>query len=155
MFSYETNTVTVVGLSAPYEIKCTSGRNKTAQKIRVVYQGRSQKGLPKKLTITNDVYPLDNIELGAWYKMICDSNGNVQFFLDVPTYHQRETFVGEYYPMITKTILTIESAFQFCGDKNDRKLLKATMNDLFYTLVVLGRNSVLPEDDDFFSQLPF
>ncbi|MBP3209232.1 MAG: hypothetical protein J6M64_04865 [Oscillospiraceae bacterium] len=155
MFSYETNTITVIGLSAPYEIKCASGVDKTAQKIRVVYHGRSQKGLPKKLTIKNDVYPLDNIKLGAWYKMICDSNGIVLFFLDIPTYHQREAFVGEYFPMITKTILSLESAFQFCGDKNDRKLLKATMNDLFYTLIALGRESVLPQDDVFFTQLPF
>ena len=155
MFSYETNTITVIGLSAPYEIKCASGVDKTAQKIRVVYHGRSQKGLPKKLTITNDVYPLDNIKLGAWYKMICASNGIIQFFLDIPTYHQREAFVGEYFPMITKTILSLESAFQFCGDKNDRKLLKATMNDLFYTLIALGRESVLPQDDVFFTQLPF
>ena len=155
MVSYETSDVKVVGLSDPYEIKCASGVDKTSQRINVVYQGKPQKGLPKKLTITNDVFPLDKIELGDWYKMICDNNGNVQFFLDIPTYHQREAFVGEYFPVITKTILTVESAFQFCGDKNDRKLLKATINDLFYTLIVLGRKSILPEDDDFYSQLPF
>ena len=124
-------------------------------RIKVAYNDTEQKGLPKELIISDSVYPLNKIIVGGHYKAICDRKGNILFLSDIAVYHHREAFISEYYPMITKTIHTLQFALQFCGADNDRDLVRETITDLFYTLIMLGRESELPFDDEFFMELPF
>ena len=156
MNSYEANLVSVVSVSAPYEVRPPHADNRQHQKIMVNYHGNHE-GLTKELTVSSMVFPLEKIEIGGSYMAICNKSGYAEFFLDTATFHRREAFVGEFFPAIKHAIFELDWALSTCQAENDRKLIRSTMDSLFYTLVALGRESDLPSDESFFDDrdLPF
>lgn len=147
--------VNVLSMSEPYEITLPNGVTQKQQKIVVVFR-EEHEGETKELTISNSVYPLDKIEDGKCYMVISNEKDNVQFFEDAPTYYRREAFVLWHYPILTKTISQLQYALDTCNSEKDRKLIRDSMNSIFYTMIALGRTSDLEADDAFFSScLPF
>ena len=153
MHSFEADRVSVVSMSAPYEVRPPHADNRMHQKIVVAFHGELE-GMTKELTISSEVYPLDRIEVGESYMVICNKKGYAEYFLDTATFHRREAFVGEFYPALKNAIIELEWALSTCHTKNDRKLIKNTIDSLLYTLIALGRESDLPSDDSFFDSLP-
>lgn len=154
MYSYEANHISVISLSAPYEVKTGHAANKMHQKITVTFHD-DHEGLTKELTVSNEVYPLEKIKVGGNYMVICTKSGYAKFFMDNVDFLRREAFVGELYPALKNAITKLEWAFSNCNPKSDRKLIRSTIDSLFYTLIALGRESDLPADTSFFRTLPF
>ena len=154
MNSNDVKRINVLSMSAPYEVTLPNADTKMQQIISVVYRGEHE-GETKELIISNSIYPLDKIEVGNCYMVISDEKGIVQFFEDAPTYYHREAFALWYYPILTKTISQLQYALDTCNSEKDRKLIKDSMDSIFYTMIALGRKSDLEADDAFFSCLPF
>ena len=124
--------------------------------IEVDYAGSEESKLPRKLTVSGELYNVDRIDVGACYEMICDENGQIKYFIEESAYQQRAEFIDIYFPMIRKAIITLCSAFQFCKEAGDYKVWMDAIDNLFFLLIIIGRDSDLPDDGDFFSNyLPF